>query len=241
MNNRNFLRQKRKRSRRPGIYPDEYSKTKAENNILILHSCKLLDSYYKEEGITALILDGKEMRTTKSLSHLGKKLKKLIIVESNESTYYELLDKTEDYDNIEIEIHNCLMDDYLNKNEFDHYINKINLVYFDLMENFFSSKASDGSDFVINLFLQKSKVNQIIFAATFCLRSVHKSNFELQKKKILLFLGKIFLGNGFNYEQLNYNEKMRYKGQKANNKALMFVLYKLTKDKDENIYDNEDI
>ena len=34
---------------------------------------------------------------------------------------------------------------------------------------------------------------------------------------------------------------MRYKGQKANNKALMFVLYKLTKDKDENIYDNEDI
>ena len=239
MNNRNFLRQKRKRSRRPGIYPDEYSKTKAENNILILHSCKLLDSYYKpEKGITALILDGKEMRTTKSLLHLGEKLKKLIIVESNKSTYNKLLDKKKDYNNIEIEIHNCLMDNYLNKNEFD---SNINLVYFDLMENFFSSKASDGSDHAINLFLQKSKVNQIIFAATFCLRSVHKSNFELQKKKILLVLGKIFLGNGFNYEQLNYNEKMRYKGQKANNKALMFVLYKLTKDKDENIYDNEDI
>ena len=239
MNNRNFLRQKRKRSRRPGIYPDEYSKTKAENNILILHSCKLLDSYYKpEKGITALILDGKEMRTTKSLLYLGKKLKKLIIVESNKSTFNELKDKTEDYHNIEIDIHNCLMDNYLNKNEFD---SNINLVYFDLMENFFSSKASDGSDHAINLFLQKSKVNQIIFAATFCLRSVHKSNFELQKKKILLVLGKIFLGNGFNYEQLNYNEKMRYKGQKANNKALMFVLYKLTKDKDENIYDNEDI
>ena len=240
MNNRNFLRQKRKRSRRPGIYPDEYSKTKAENNILILHSCKLLDSYYKEEGITALILDGKEMRTTKSLLYLGKKLKKLIIVESNKSTFNELKDKTEDYDNIEIDIHNCLMDNYLNKNEFD---SNINLVYFDLMENFFSSKASNGSDHAINLFLQKSKVNQIIFAATFCLRSVHKSKFELQKNKILLVLGKIFLGNGFNYEQLNYNEKMRYKGQKANNKALMFVLYKLTKDKDENenIYDNEDI
>ena len=240
MNNRNFLRQKRKRSRRPGIYPDEYSKTKAENNILILHSCKLLDSYYKEEGITALILDGKEMRTTKSLLYLGKKLKKLIIVESNKSTYNELLDKKKDYNNIEIEIHNCLMDNYLNKIEFD---SNINLVYFDLMENFFSSKASNGSDHAINLFLQKSKVNQIIFAATFCLRSIRKSNFELQKKKILLVLGKIFLGNGFNYEQLNYNEKMRYKGQKANNKALMFVLYKLTKDKDENenIYDNEDI
>ena len=238
MNNRNFLRQKRKRSRRPGIYPDEYSKTKAENNILILHSCKLLDSYYKEEGITALILDGKEMRTTKSLSYLGKKLKKLIIVESNESTYYELLDKKKGQNNTEIEIHNCLMDNYLNKIEFDP---NINLVYFDLMENFFSSKASNGSDHAINLFLQKSKVNQIIFAATFCLRSIRKSNFELQKKKILLVLGKIFLGNGFNYEQLNYNEKMRYKGQKANNKALMFVLYKLTKDENENIYDNEDI
>ena len=239
MNNRNFLRQKRKRSRRPGIYPDEYSKTKAENNILILHSCKLLDSYYKaEKGITSLILDGKEMRTTKSLLYLGKKLKKLIIVESNKSTYNELLDKKKDYNNIEIEIHNCLMDNYLNKIEFDP---NINLVYFDLMENFFSSKASDGSDHAINLFLQKSKVNQIIFAATFCLRSVHKSNFEFQKKKILLVLGKIFLGNGFNYEQLNYNEKMRYKGQKANNKALMFVLYELSKDKEENIYDNEDI
>ena len=241
MNNRNFLRQKRKRSRRPGIYPDEYSKTKAENNILILHSCKLLDSYHKaEKGITALILDGKEMRTTKSLSYLGEKLKKLIIVESNKSTYNELLDKKKGYNNIEIEIHNCLMDNYLDKIEFDP---NINLVYFDLMENFFSSKASNGSDHAINLFLQKSKVNQIIFAATFCLRSIHKSNFELQKKKILLVLGKIFLGNGFNYEQLNYNEKMRYKGQKANNKALMFVLYKLTKDKDENenIYDNEDI
>ena len=185
MNNRNFLRQKRKRSRRPGIYPDEYSKTKAENNILILHSCKLLDSYYKpEKGITALILDGKEMRTTKSLLYLGEKLKKLIIVESNKSTYNELLDKKKGCGDIEIEIHNCLMDNYLNKIEFDP---NINLVYFDLMENFFSSKASNGSDHAINLFLQKSKVNQIIFAATFCLRSIHKSNFELQKKKSYYF------------------------------------------------------
>ena len=236
MNNRNFLRQQRKRSRRPGIYPDEYSKNKVENNILISQSCKLLKSYYNSEGITALILDGKHMRTTNSLLNLGSTLKKLIIVESNKSTYNELKYKTEGY-NI-IEIHNCLMDNYLNRIEFDPLIN---VVYFDLMENFFSSKASNGSDHAINLFLQKSKVNQIIFAATFCLRSIYKSSFELQEKKILLFLGKIFLGNGFNYRQLNYKKNMRYKGQKANNKALMFVLYKLTKDQDENVYNIEEI
>ena len=236
MNNRNFLRQQRKRSRKPGFYPDEYSINKVENNILILHSCKLLKNYYNLEGITALILDGKRMRTTKSLFYLGDILKKLIIVESNKSTYDELRYKTQYYNNIEI--HNCLMDNYLNKNEFNPLIN---LVYFDLMETFFSSKKSNGSDHAINLFLQKSEVNELIFAATFCLRSIHKNNFAQQEKKILLFLSKIFLGNGFKYKQLNLTEKMRYKGQRANNKALMFVLYKLTRDNDEFYFDNDEI
>ena len=178
------------------------------------------------------------MRTTNSLLKLGPILKKLIIIESNKQTYNELSNKisSENYNNIEL--HNCLMDRYLNKIEFNQ---NINVVYFDLMETFFSSSISHGSDHAINLFLQKVEADEIIFAATFCLRSIHQSKFDIEEKKILLFLGKIFLGNGFQYKQLNYTKKMRYKGQRANNKALMFVLYKLTRDKNENIINNEEL
>ena len=69
----------------------------------------------------------------------------------------------------------------------------------------------------------------MIFAATFCLRSIYEGNFDLEENKILILLNKIFLGNGFKYRQLILNNKMRYKGQRALNKSLMFVLYKLTK------------
>jgi hypothetical protein len=232
-----YLKQKRKKRRRPGKYPDKYSIKKAENNIFILHACKILNAYYTSEGITALILDGEHMRTTNILLNLGKILKKLIIVEVNKSTYDLMKIKlaSKNINNI-TEIHNCLMDKYL-----ENYLNpNINLVYFDLQENFFSSTTSNGSDRAINLFLQKSLVNEMIFAATFCLRSIYEGNFDLEENKILILLNKIFLGNGFKYRQLILNNKMRYKGQRALNKSLMFVLYKLTKideDKDEDNYD----
>ena len=74
----------------------------------------------------------------------------------------------------------------------------------------------------------------MIFAATFCLRSSQVGGtFNIEVKKILIFLTRIFYGNGFNFKLLIKNNSIRYKGQKANNKSLMFVLYKLTKFKNE--------
>ena len=226
--NQNFLNRKHKKQRIPGKYPDVYSEKKVKNNIYILHACKLLKSYYTNNGITALILDGKEMRTTNTLLKLDSILKKLIIVESNKVTYNEMNSQINSMENglDKIKTHNCLMENYLT-NQLDP---NINLVYFDLMENFFSSDKSDGSGYSINNFLQKSEVDEMIFAATFCLRSSQVGGtFDIEVKKILIFLKQIFLGNGFDFKLLNNKNSMRYKGQKANNKSLMFVLYKLTK------------
>ena len=221
-------KQKRKKHRNPGKYTDNFSIKKTENNISILHACKLLKSYFNKEegGITALILDAETMKTTKTLLILGPRLKKIIIVENNKETYNKMKEEEIYKINLEkIELHNCLMDTYL-----ENYLNpKINVVYFDLNESFFTSKISYGSDYAINYFLKNSEEDEIIFAATFCLRSIHVGKYELEKNKILLFLKKIFLGNGFDSRQVIPNKKMRYRGQKGPNKALMFVLYHLKK------------
>ena len=68
-----------------------------------MHSCKLLEAYYNnEQGITALILDAKEMRTTKALMQLGLILKELIIVEKNKNTVEIMKNeiKAKNYDRI---------------------------------------------------------------------------------------------------------------------------------------------
>ncbi len=199
---------------------------KEENNTLILHSCKLLEAYYNnEQGITALILDAKEMRTTKALMQLGLILKELIIVEKNKNTVEIMKNKikAKNYDNIII--FNYLMLEYL-----ENFLNpRVNVVYFDLQTNFFSSDNSYGSDYFINQFLQKSEANEIIFASTFCLRNNIKKNFNLEEKQIILLLEKIFITNGFKEKPLIPSRKYRYKGQKSQNKSLMFVLYFLKK------------
>ena len=224
-----------KRKRLPGIYPDIYSIKKEENNILILHSCKLLKAYYNEEGIKALVLDGKKLRTTRRLNRLGDRLKEIIIVEYNKETFREICNKTKKYNYIKC--YNEHINDYVKK-----YNNpKINVVYFDLMETFFSSNSSHGSDLPIIEFLEKSEVDELIFASTFCLRNT--DNFEIEVNKILLFLELIFSSKNFEYKKLIFKKKMRYKGQTANNKALMFVLYYLKKNNEDNQNDvnNEEI
>ena len=75
---KDIKKEKKLKYRSPGKYPDKYSIQKVENNILILHSTKLLKAYYNDEGINALILDGKEMKTTKTLLNLLDILKALI-------------------------------------------------------------------------------------------------------------------------------------------------------------------
>ena len=241
MNNNNFAnyqnifninkRLKSPRKRYPGHYPDKYSIKKDENNTLILHSCKLLKSYYND-GIKALILDGKEMRTTKSLKYLGDRLKELIIVEYNKETYSIINNeiKSDKY----IRCYNHHINDYIN----NYNTSKINLVYFDLMENFFSSQNSLGSEFPIKIFLSKSEVNELIFASTFCLRNAENMNYQLQVDKILDSLDDIFNKNKFEKTQLIPKNNMRYKGQRGANKSLMFVLYYLKKHKDNSKNEN---
>ena len=79
------------KNRIPGLYPDLPTKEKAKNNISILHACKLLKCYYNSEpSINALVLDGKKMRTTNTLTRLGKKLNNITIVEYNNETYEKI-------------------------------------------------------------------------------------------------------------------------------------------------------
>ena len=207
------------KNRIPGIYPDLPTKEKAKNNISILHACKLLNAYYNEKGINALVLDGKEMRTTRILSSLGKKLKSVNIVEYNNETYEIMLKKKKPF----VHCHNCHIKEYLDE------LNDptTNVVYFDIMSTLFSSEKSYGSDIIIHKFLQQSLCDEIILAATFCLRNSISQSYEIQQTKILLLLDKIFVINGFSYKSLLSKKKLRYKGQNTGNKSMMFVLFYL--------------
>ena len=216
------------KNRIPGFYPDLPTKEKAKNNISILHACKLLKAYYNGNGINALVLDGKEMRTTRTLENLGGILKNVNIVEYNNQTYEIMLKKKKQ----KVHCHNCHIKEYLDK------LNdpKTNVVYFDIMSTLFSSEKSYGSDIIIHKFLQQSTCDEIIMAATFCLRNSISQSYEIQQNKILLLLDKIFIVNRYSYKFLLSKKKLRYKGQNTGNKSMMFVLFYLQKaDKTNNI------
>ena len=211
------------KDRKPGDYPDTPSLFKTKNNTLIIHGCKFLKSFYNGEGIRALILDGKEMRTTNTLKNLGNIIKSIDIVEINNETFTDMKKQT----NNDKRIHcfNCHINDYIK-----NYNNpKTNVAYFDIMSTFLTTEKSFGSDFVIHEFLKQSKVNEIILAATFCLRCPSKISFELHKNQIMILLNKIFEFNGFIGKILVPEEDFKYKGQKGPNNSMMFVAYHLIK------------
>lgn len=208
-------------NRKPGIYDDVYSIYKLKHNSYILNAAKTL----KENEIRALTLDGKQMRTTKALLQLKEKLKVLYIVEINNETFNILCSKLSGHENIQI--YNTHIGDFIKKN-IDP---KINVVYFDVMCSFFSSEKTEGSDIIIKQFLQQSEVDNMIFAATFCLRNGLSISFSLQKKKILTKLKILFILTGFSKAELLMNEdEVIYKGQKANNMSMMFVLFSLSRE-----------
>lgn len=212
------------KNRIPGYYPDIPSREKTKNNTAILHASKLLKAYSDGNGISALVLDGKEMRTTRTLEFLGGKLRRVNVVEYNNQTYEKMLRDKKDKD--KVHCYNCHIKEYI-----DHLNDtNTNLVYFDIMSTLFSSEKSYGSDIIINQFLRQSSVNEIILAATFCLRNSSPQSFEIQQRKILLLLSKIFLVNGFGYKLLLPLDKLRYKGQNTGNKSMMFVLFYLKKE-----------
>jgi len=213
------------KNRIPGIYPDLPTKEKAKNNISILHACKLLKCYYNQEpSINALVLDGKKMRTTNTLTKLGDKLNNITIVEYNNATYEKMLHAKKL--NPRIQIYNCHIKEYIDS------LNNCftNVAYFDIMSTFFTSEKSFGSDIIINKFLRDSLCDEIILAATFCLRNSVSQSHQIQQKKIMILLQKIFEINGFKYKSLISDKNLRYKGQNTGNRSMMFVLFFLYKD-----------
>ena len=147
------------KNRIPGIYPDLPTKEKAKNNISILHACKLLKCYYNQEpSINALVLDGKKMRTTNTLTKLGNKLNNITIVEYNNATYEKMLSAKKL--NPRIQIYNCHIKEYIDS------LNNCftNVAYFDIMSTFFTSEKSFGSDIIINKFFGFNRIkNNNIF------------------------------------------------------------------------------
>ena len=204
----------------PGNYTDIPKYYKKRNNYMILHSCKLLEEFYNKGGIIALVLDGKEMRTTNVLIKLGEKLKKIDIVEINPDTYNRMKQLTRN--NKKIKVYNMHLKNYLDFKLCDPLTN---LVYFDVMCSLFSSEASFGSDIMINEFLRRNKCNQIIFGITICLRDGYSMNYKVKEKKILTLLDKIFSGNGFQYTNLTSDNDSRYRGQNMCSRAMAFYLF----------------
>ncbi len=217
--------EKQKSFREPGYYPDIPSEIKKKHNIYILFACKFLKDLYNGNGIKALILDGREMRTTKELFFLNDNLKELKIVEYDPMTYKELIEKTKNEK--KIEIFQTHIYSYV-KNFSSPFIN---VAYFDVISNFFSSKKTFGTESIIELFLQKSKVEEIVLAGTFCLRSSFIRNFEEQKKNILVRLEQLFIKNNFVGKLVIPEKEILYRGQRSCNKSMMFVLYLLNRRK----------
>jgi hypothetical protein len=217
--------EKQKRFREPGYYPDLDSEIKKKHNIYILFACKFLKDLYNGNGVRALILDGREMRTTKELFYLNDNLKELKIVEFDTETYKELVEKTKNEK--KIEVFQTHIQSYV-ENFSSPYIN---VVYFDVISGFFSSNKTFGTESIIEIFLEKSKVDEIVLAATFCLRGSKSKNFEEQKKNILVRLEQLFIKNNFVGKLVIPEKEILYRGQRTCNKSMMFVLYLLNRDK----------
>ena len=205
----------------PGKYQDIHKSIKKRNNYMILHSCKMLESFYNKNGITALILDGSEMRTTKVLKKLGNKLKKIDIVEYDKETFNRMKSQVNNY---KINLYQFHLKNFLEWNKFDPYTN---VFYLDAMGSLFSSGYSYGSDILVNEFLKKNKCDEIILGITFCLRDGTTLNFKAKEKKSLVLLEKIFEVNGFNHVNLTSYEDSRYKGQNMSSRSMMFYLFYL--------------
>ena len=105
---------------------------------------------------------------------------------------------------------------------------QINVLYLDVMCNYFDSMKTKGSQGIIKEVLQQLVKNKIVFAATFCLRhTIQNLTYQQEVKQIVKNLTKTFAKFGFNYTQLIKDKEMRYRGQSENNHGMMFVLYYL--------------
>lgn len=207
-------------------YPDIPKKEKTKHNRLIATAARLLESYKNGEGINALVLDGKEMRTTKMLqSILGSLLNTVYITEYNLSTY----DIQKNNCPKNVKPFHCHIEDFVDEVPEAKFVN---VAYFDITCNFRDTQNSNGSESVIRKFLEKSKMKEIVLAATFCMRSSDPRPYEEQKKFILDTLCQIFENNNFGFKPLLHEKEMMYKGQQAGNKGMMFCAFILRRNGD---------
>jgi hypothetical protein len=217
------LPEKAEFNRKPGCYPDLKSKYKKKHNDLILKHTDFL-----KEKIVALVLDGRKMRTTRTLSRAGEKLKKIHVVELSPETF-EIMRKRikrKQIDSEKVEVYNCHIMDYVLRGV----DGLINVIYMDVMCNFFDSNKTTGSQGIIIELLKQLNRPKILFASTFCLRTtIINFTYKREIEEILVNLHQIFENFGFKYTSLLKKNEMRYRGQSLRNDGMMFVLYKLEK------------
>ncbi len=178
----------------------------------------------EDPSFTILILDAKYLRSYHAMEHLGNKLNKLYITEYDAETFDLMYKKLSG--NQKIKLYNIHVEDYIKGENFDP---NINVIYLDAMLSFFSSDRTDGADKIIESFLKRSQVNEMIFAATFCLRCGLRLEFKQMKKKILTRMKILFLINGFKPKFLLREDEIIYRGQTQFNNGMMFVLFYLSK------------
>ena len=63
---------------------------------------------------------------------------------------------------------------------------------------------------------------------------------QIQQKKIMILLQKIFEINGFKHKSLISDKNLRYKGQNTGNRSMMFVLFFLYRDNITNNYEKDE-
>lgn len=210
-------------NRKPGSYEDIKSKFKKKHNNMILRHCSLLD-----EKIVALVLDGKKMRTTRTLLKSKDKLRRVHIIELNPWTF-EIMRKRIARNGLnpnQIQVYNAHIMDYVLRG-IDP---KLNVIYLDVMCNFFDSERTKGSQSIIIELMKQLTRPKIIFAATFCLRTtLYKFTYQKEIEEILKNLHKIFEEFDYRYTPLIRKKEMRYKGQSHKNQGMMFAIYYLEK------------
>jgi hypothetical protein len=210
-------------NRKPGCYDDLKSKFKKKHNNMILRHSSLLD-----EKIVALVLDGKKMRTTRTLLQTKNRLRRVHIVELHCSTF-EIMRKRIARNGLDantVQVYNAHIMDYVLRG-IDP---KINLIYLDVMCNFFDSYRTKGSQSIIIQLMRQLHRPKIIFAATFCLRTtLFRFTYEKEIEEILKNLHKIFDDYDYKYQTLIRKKEMRYKGQSHKNQGMMFAIYYLEK------------
>ena len=215
------LPEKAEFNRKPGCYQDLKSKYKKKHNNLLLKYSDFLN-----EKIVALVLDGRKMRTTRTLCKAGEKLSKVHIVELNPNTFSIMRKriKKNHVEPLKVEVYNCHIMDYVLRGV----DSLINLVYMDVMCNFFDSAKTTGSQGIIIELFKQLRCKKILFASTFCLRTtISNYTYKQEIDEILINLHKIFDDFGYKFTSIIKKKEMRYRGQSLRNEGMMFVLYKL--------------